>query len=55
MKVYIDKKNKFIEKFDARNGVYIRSVPEFNEDMITDSKHLNRKKRWEMLLDEIEG
>ena len=27
----------------------------FNEDMTTDSKHLNRKKRWEMLLDGIEG
>ena len=25
MKVYVDKENKFIEKFDTRTGFYIRS------------------------------
>ena len=34
-------------------GVYEPEFPKDDEDLTADSEHLDRKKRWETLLDEI--
>ena len=42
-----------VRKTQITWGHYEPEFPKDNEDVITDSKYLDRKKHWEMLLDEI--